>query len=108
MGSSEEQPGDIYVITVRPAEFVTVPSEQWRDYETEAERLRIQLRVGPVSHGRPDEIHVGSRLADTRRRWGRAASYDGPVGCKRPRWEHALRELLNSMTPASVPPPEQI
>jgi hypothetical protein len=43
MGSSPEQPGDMYAITVRPAECVTVPKEQWREYEVEAERLQVQL-----------------------------------------------------------------
>jgi hypothetical protein len=107
MGSSEEQPGDIYAIQVRPSEFVTVPREQWRDYEVEAERLHIDLRVGPVSHGPRNEVFVESRLANTRRRWGFPATYDGPIGCKRPRWEHALRELLGLDDPCFSPPTRQ-
>jgi hypothetical protein len=106
LGTSAEQPGDIYAIQVRPAEFVTVPGEQWRDYEAEAERLHILLQVGSVSPHSRDAIWVQSRTADKRRRWGRPATYDGPIGCKRPRWEHSLRELLGLDDPCFIPLPE--
>jgi hypothetical protein len=103
-----EQPGDIYAITVQPAEFVTVRMEQWREYEEEAERLHIDLQVGPVSHGVPYEVFVSTRLANARRpRWGYPTAYDGPIGCKRPRWEHALRELLELDDPCFSLPCEQ-
>ena len=107
LGKSAEQPGDIYAIQVRPAEFVTVPREQWRDYEAEAERLDIELRVGPVLQSPQTAIIVQRRIANTRRRWSFTATYDGPIGCKRPRWEHALRELLGFDDPCFAPLPEQ-
>jgi hypothetical protein len=105
--TSAEQPGDIYVIAVRVAEFVSAAKEQWRYYEAEAERLHLHLRVGSVSHGPSEEVLVGRRLANTRRRWSFRAAYDGPIGCKRPRWEHSLRELLELDDPCFGPPPEQ-
>jgi hypothetical protein len=107
LGTSAERPGDIYQITVRPSVFVTVPREQWRRYEEAAERLNIDLRVGPVSHGPSEDVFVGTRLAGTRRRWGFPVAYDGPVECKRPRWEHALGELLGLDDPCFTAPPEQ-
>jgi hypothetical protein len=105
--TSVGQPGDIYAIQVRPSEFTTVPGDQWRDYEAEAGRLKILLQVGPVSHGPQAAITVHTRIADTRQRWSFPGSYDGPIGCTRPRWEHALRGLLDFDDPCFAPRRQQ-
>ena len=83
----------IYSASVRPREFVKVHESDWQGYESVAHGKGIELGVGSVPPQQSHPVWVNRRNPDGSRSGG-GLSYGGVVRCGRPRWEHALRQLL--------------